>query len=335
MQIAAILTVAADTRRSGPSSGDSQASVADGRAFGSLIEIQVLGASVLERTVSKLTAAGCLPPTVLRDGTAAFEVRPAHPVRPSAFSKSWEKAVSHYLSEGVGLLFLVGIDAYIDLDYAELLRAHTESRSALTQAYGADGSLGVAIVDAELLRQVPGPKTRALSALIPQQKRFDYRGYINRLRSTHDLYRLMQDGLKRQCGLRPVGAEIQSEVWCGENALVDLSAVITGPAYIGANSLINASCKITGPSAVERNCQIDCGTLIESSLVLENTYIGAALDVHNAIASSGKLINFERNIEIRVSDGRLIGTAKTPLLAGLSSLLWSEPQVAKPGTFET
>jgi len=73
---------------------------------------------------------------------------------------------------------------------------------------------------------------------------------------------------------------------------------------------------------------VDCGTVIDSSLVLPGTYIGVALDVRRSVVASAKLFNLDRNLEVRVSDARLIGKNKRSVapLAALTALLGSEVQ---------
>src|SRR5206468_3475809 len=125
-----------------------------------------------------------------------------------------------YINGGAEVLVLVRIGVCSDVDYSELLGFHASTGSPLTQVYDADGSLDIAVVDATLLRNTDLMR-RALSHLIPRQKRFPYAGYVNRLSTPQDLHRLMQDGLHGRCALRPVGTEIQPGVWCGDDVELD------------------------------------------------------------------------------------------------------------------
>jgi mannose-1-phosphate guanylyltransferase/phosphomannomutase len=127
----------------------------------------------------------------------------------------------------------------------------------------------------------------------------------------------VNDSLNERCALRPVGVEIQPQVWLGKDAEVDSSAVISAPAFIGAGSRISWNCAISGASAIERNCEIDCASTVNRSHILQDTYVGVGLDVRHSIVGSKKLFHLDRNVEIDFVDDCLIGATSTmaPLLA--------------------
>ena len=316
MQIAAILTVPAEENNG----RDSQDGI---RPYSSL---DLLGANLVDRTNNKLKKLGTLPPTVLADRNVFTQVLPSNSSRSCVFMDAWENAVSGYVNQGADLLILVRVGTYEDVDYAELLRFHTGSKSPLTQVYGADGSLNIAMVDATLLRDCDDLVRRVVSHLIPQQRRFHYSGYVNRLRRPQDLHRLIQDGLEGRCGLRPAGEEILPAVWVGDGVEIHPTVKIKGSVFVGTNSRVADGCTIVGPCSIERDCNIDYATLIDGSLVLQGTYVGVALDVRRSIVGDEKIFNLERNVEVSVSDARLIGRSAKPvgLFAGLTSFLRSE-----------
>jgi hypothetical protein len=321
VQIAAILTVpTADPV------GRSFASLKGTTQDDTYANLDLLGASLLDRTLSKLQAIGALPPTALPDHNGSDPVLPSRSARSSVLLDAWEKAVSGYISGGAEVLVLARIGVCSDVDYTELLGFHASTRSPLTQVYGADGSLDIAVVDATLLRNTDDLMRRALSHLIPRQKRFPYSGYVNRLRGPQDLHRLMQDALHGRCGLRPVGAEIRPGVWVGEGVNLDVAVKIQAPVFIGRRTRVAQGCTISGPSSIEADCHIDCATLIQESLVLQGTYVGVALDVRHGIALNNKIFNLDRNVEVSVSDARLLGRSAKPtgLFSGLTALLSSE-----------
>jgi NDP-sugar pyrophosphorylase family protein len=76
-----------------------------------------------------------------------------------------------------------------------------------------------------------------------------------------------------------------------------------------------------GGCSIERNCKIDYGTLIQESCILRDTYIGVALDVRRAIVAGPKIYPLNRNVEIKISDRRLLSNNSKPssLLAGFGS----------------
>jgi hypothetical protein len=331
VRIGAILTVAGGRQGEKPHAKSAERKGSAAALNGSsCVLLDVLGQSVLGRTIAKLKQIGTLPPHVISEGASSVRALPSRSTRSSIFTSAWETTVSHYVQQGVELLFLVRLSGYTDVDYRELLQFHLDTESPFTQVYGPEGSLDIALVDATRLRDADGNYRSALSTFLSQQRRFAYRGYSNALRSPHDFHKLVQDGLYGRCGLRPVGTGIQDGVWIGQGAQVDRGATITAPAFIGSGSRVGESCVITGASAIERDCEIDYGTIIDQSCILQDTYVGMALEVRRAVLSQEKLFHLDRNIELSIADHRLMGSSakSLPFLSGLGSFFWGESQRA-------
>ncbi len=316
MQIAAILTVAVEEtpRRAILVSRDTlEVSL-------SFARVEVLGDSLLDRTLTKLADLGTLSPKVLSGRNVSDHVLPSRSARSGSFIDSWEKAVCDYVNNGVETIVLIRVGTYSDVNLDDVIGFHQQAGSPLTQVYSGDTSLDIAVVNATLLRNRDDLVRRALSHLIPQQQEFSYEGYVNRLRNRADLHRLMQDGLHGVCRLSPVGTEVRPGVWYGDGVEVDKTASISGRAFIGAGTRVSPGCVISGTSSIERDCEVDCGTVIESALVLRGTYVGMALDVKNSVVGNEKILNLERNVEVRISDARLIGRRTKPSVAAFSGL---------------
>jgi hypothetical protein len=291
--------------------------------------LDILGSSLLARSVAKLKDVGVSSPLILRDRAGANHFLPLRTAK-TAFLSQWEAAVGEALHSGVEHLFLLRVGVYSDVDFAEVLDSHIQSGAAMTQVYAPDGSLDLAVVEASLLKSSDGAYRKKLSALIPQQARFEFEGYVNRLTGVRDLFQLVQDGLYGRCALRPIGNEVQQGIWLAEGADIDSTAAISAPAFIGAGTQIAASCTIAGGCSIERNCKIDYATLVQESCVLQDSYVGVALDVRRAVVSGHKMFTLTRNTEIRISDHRLLGTNAKPnsWFAGLSSWMSREVQQA-------
>ena len=225
-------------------------------------------------------------------------------------------------------LLLVRTGGYSDLAFEELLRFHGERGAALTQAYAADGSLDMAVVNTNFLRDVDGAYRKTLSGLISDQERFFYRGYVNRLCRPQDFHRLTEDALSGKCDLRPVGTEVGPGIWFGSGAEVDESCAIDGPAFVGAGTRIAACCNISGGSAIERDCEIDCGTTVEQSWILQETYVGLGLNVRRSIVSNQRMFHLDRKTEIAISDPRLIRATKSLPFARAGAALLNKLQIA-------
>lgn len=309
MQIGAILTLAASNGNEAASAESLKNGARGRRRFISKVpnvSLDLLGKSLVDRTAAKLRQAGVEPTTVIAEGPTLAQLLPARFFVSTDSIEAWERAVSDSVRQGVQALVLLRMGAYSDLDFEELLRFHGEHGAALTQVYAPDGSLDIAVVNAESLRNVDGAYRKTLSALIPQQERFFYQGYVNRLRKPQDFRRLTEDALSGKCDLRPAGTEVGDGIWFGAGAQVDDSCVIEGPVFVGAGTRIAACCTISGGSAIERDCEIDFGTTVEQSWILQETYVGLSLSVRRSIVSNQKIFHLDRKAEIAITDSRLI-----------------------------
>lgn len=320
MQIGSILTLAG--------TGESDVTLAEAPARRSRKfltgvpdpRLDVLGKSLLDRAVDRMVAAGTKAPVVISEGGTATHVLPPRSMKSGNFIGAWENAVAEWVQQGVELLVLGRTSAYSDLDYEELVRFHKERKAPLTQVYAPDGPLDVAVVDAAYLRgsasNADSAYRKLLSGLIPEQERFFYRGYVNRLRKPTDFCKLIEDALHGRCELRAACTEVAPGVWYGTGAEVDDSCQVIGPAFIGAGTRIAACCTISGGSVIERNCEIDYGTTVEQAWVLPNTYVGVGLDVRRCIVGNNRMFHLDRKVEIGISDRHLIWQRK-PTLSGI------------------
>lgn len=331
MQIAAILTLAARTGSEADSIEPSRGENRRRKRFLTNVpdaKLEVLGKSLLDRSISRLKQAGVESTSVIPEGSALTQLLPARSANSNDFISAWEKAIGEYVRQGVDTLLLLRTNAYTDLDYEELLRFHSERRAGLTQVYSAESSIDVAVVNANVLRESEHAYRTTLSNLISDQEHFYYHGYINRLRKPKDFRRLIEDGLSGKCSLRPIGTEVGEGIWLGAGAEVDDSCVMTGPTFIGSGTRVAACTSISGGSAVERNCEIDCGTTVDQSRILQETYVGVGLTVRGSIVSNQKMVNLERKTELAINDPRLIRATKSFSLHGAGSMLLSKLQLS-------
>lgn len=309
MQIGVILTYADGTpelpSRTQPDSESLAASLP-------LALLDVLGSNLLERTAAKLHSLSALPPVLLRDSSFTRRFSKRSTASEIHAPAGWEDAVAQFVNGGVETLCLIRGGTYTDLDFSDLLRFHLQGRSGVTQAYSRGGPLNVVMVAASRLRAFEGNYRKVLGGMMAEQDRFNYRGYTNSLNSIADYYRLAQDGLFGRCELSPAGAQVQDRVWIAEGAQLDSTVQISGPAFIGLGSCIRAGCTVRGGSSIERNCEIDYGSLVEESCILPNTYVGIALDVRRSVVKGSKLFHLDRNVELTISDERLVGMQPSP-----------------------
>lgn len=286
--------------------------------------LEILGRSLLDRAVANLRAIPSASVRIIPEGPASTGLLPARSAKPSEFITAWEDAVARHIREGAEQLLLLRIASYSDLDYEQLLRFHLQRGAALTQAYGPAGALDLAVVDAGSLRNAELPYRKALNSFIYEQERFFYDGYVNPLHQPHDLRRLVEDSLTGRCGLRPIAREAAPGIWMGAGAKVDLSVAVSGPVFVGAGAHVAEGCSITGSSSIERDCEIDCGTNVHESCVLQGVYVGVGLSLRRCLVSQRKFFHLDRNVAVEIKDERLIGKTKVASLARIAGFGYAE-----------
>lgn len=279
---------------------------------------EFLGRTLLQCTRQDLHNCGVEQQTVLfeQPGLKSFTHSAAQAAE--GFSSAWEAAVTQQLNDGAGILVLIRLGAYLEIDFRDLFRFHCETSNGLTQVYGRKGAFDLGLVSADQLRTHAGSYRRRLSALIPNSARYNFAGYSNRLDGPRDFRRLVDDALTGRNSILPNGERVGPGLWLAEGAKVDAGALLCAPAYIGAYSQVKSSCVIQGGSAIERNCVVDFGTTVTESCVLPGTYLGMGLDVVRSIVAPNRLFHLERNLGIEISDPHLVGTRlPASILGGL------------------
>lgn len=191
--------------------------------------------------------------------------------------------------QGLDRLLLIKLKSYAEMDLADLLRFHCESRNPVTEAEDARGRLGVRLLDRLALRTA-GEKHEffcapAESGRIPYQ----FRGYAKRILAARERQELVGDALTGACAMRPAGTQIREQVWIGEGAKLAASVRVIGPTYIGDGAIVRAGATIGPFASVEHDCVVDCGTTIERSTVLPHTYLAPGLLIRHQLVDGGYL----------------------------------------------
>lgn len=106
----------------------------------------------------------------------------------------------------------------------------------------------------------------------------------------------------RYAGLLPAGLKLQEGVMLGRLSHLDPASVSDPPISLGDHSSVHQSVKLYGPVVIGENCFIDRDTQIRDSLILPNTYIGAGLDVKDAIVGEGLLIQPRESLTLPIDD---------------------------------
>jgi hypothetical protein len=210
--------------------------------------------------------------------------------------------------QGVERLLVIKLKSYAEMDLADLLRFHCESRNPVTEAEDARGQLGVCLLDRLALNgagewhacsgssasdaAVAGAPTfgaRFSGASAGGVSPYQFRGYAKRIWSARERQELVGDGLTAACAMRPLGTQIRDQVWIGEGVKLASSVRIIGPTYIGDRTVVRAGATIGPFASVEHDCVVDCGTTVERSTVLPNSYLAPGLLIRHQLVDGRHL----------------------------------------------
>ena len=279
------------------------------------VTAEILGQSVLQRMVAQLRKAKIDEISLCVDTPVDSECddRPA--------LTAWDSAperLRQLSNNGSGAVLIVELNAYFELDFADLLRSHQESGKMVTRVFHEAGPMSLWVVNAAMF---PDNRETEMRALLNERADAEYysSGYINRLETPADLRRLVTDGLGFHCQCRPQGFEVKPGIWMAPGAVIEKAARIVAPAFIGRGVNISDECLITRGSNIESDSEIDYGTTIEASSILSNTYVGIGLDLSHSIAQGSSLLNLQHQVVLHISDPAVMRQNKR-LIAGDSRL---------------
>ena len=254
--------------------------------------------------------------------------------------------LAKFAQQGVERLLVVKLNSYAEMDLEDLLRFHCESRNPVTEAHDARGQLGVCLLD-QLAVRASGPQNGLSSASTDlSQLPYQFSGYAKRIAAARERQELVADALTGTCGMRPFGKQIGEQIWIGEDVNLASSARIIGPTYIGARTTIRAGATIGPYVSVERDCVVDCGTTVEQSTILPDTYLAPGLHVRDGVVDGQYLehlgwaavadlqpAGLGRRIPPRKSSGKAPSrTGKDPISAAGSVPAWRFGSSAVPST---
>jgi hypothetical protein len=198
-------------------------------------------------------------------------------------------ALAEFARQGIERLLVIELKSYAEMDLADLLRFHCERRNPVTEAHDAGGQLGVRLLDRPALRATAEKYESCCPPTGSVRNPYQFSGYAKRILSARERQELVGDGLTGACAMRPLGTQIREQVWIGEGVKVATSARVIGPTYIGADTIVRAGATIGPFASVERDCVVDCGTTVERSTVLPDTYLAAGLLIRNGLVDGGHL----------------------------------------------
>jgi len=276
--------------------------------------VELLGRSVLDRTVDSLKAAGLpsvslITPDLITQDLITHEGR-AHKrdgkVRSHDACDVWPDVTQETATmreQGVEALLIAVAGPYVEFHPGDMFQFQREQGVPIVRACDDSGDLPIWVV---ALQQLPdGVEVKSyLEAANPAA--FPAGGYVNRLETAAEVRRLVCDSLTGQCRLRPAGFEVKPGIWIAPGAQVERSARVVAPAFLGSGATVADQCLITRGTNLEANSQVDYGTVVEDSSVLSNTYVGIGLDLSHSVVDGIELMNTRYGIKFNVSDPAIL-----------------------------
>ena len=230
----------------------------------------------------------------------------------TADSNLWrecESVFSEAAQNGADLVIVERVGPYLELDYDDLIALHLDRKNRVTPVCDeAGGQLEVFCISASRRNDAAYLFRHQLREARTPCVGYDYRGYYNPLLNGAQLRKLTIDAFEGIADVQPYGQQIRPGVWLGEGARIEHGARVLAPSFIGAHAVVCPSAVVTRFSSIEHHSQVDCGTVVEDSNVLPRTYLGAGLDVGHSVVGNGRLLNLPRNVELEISDPKLVRT---------------------------
>ena len=289
--------------------------------------IEVLGATLLARIVKHLGRAGVEETVVVTDIDAKHVKRGLNDEAGLRFvhaetAQLWRTAGRTFEdmeSAGVHGVAVLRADCYAEIDWQAVLAHHMHFRNRATRIWCGEEpcACDIYMVSAALRNEAASLMRSSLregrSNGVPY--RLSDNEYINELRDCHMLQTLIKDALYGVNQIEPVGKQSRPGIWIGEGARVEKEARLVAPVYVGAHARIHGGAVITRDSVLEHHVSVDCGTVIEDSMVQPYTSLGAGLDIAHSVVSGQKLFHLKRNTEFATADPKLLQEGKESAMA--------------------
>ncbi len=188
---------------------------------------------------------------------------------------------------------------------------------------------GTYILEPEVLAQIP-PQTNfsiehELFATLPNPRIpawvYDYSTYWIDIGTPEKYLQLHRDLLASKSS-----QHAPEEVQIGKQSYIHPTAQIKGPAVIGDNCSIGPNVKLIGPVVIGNGCKIQEGTVVEKSIIWQNSQLGQRVTLRNSVVANNCYLNDDGIIEDSALGDNVTTTSGYRLEPGTQSV----PQVARP-----
>ena len=217
-----------------------------------------------------------------------------------------EQAFSDFAQDGAEIVVAVRLGHYAEIDFDHMVQFHIDRNARVTSAMHEGQDLGAFAISASRRNDAAYLFRHQFTECREPCMQYAFTGYHNPLADAADLRQLTRDALMLRNAIHPTGKQIKPGVWAGEGARIDRGARILAPAFIGARARVRTAAVLTRCTSVEHHGEVDCGTVVEDASVLPFSYVGAGLDVSQAVVGFRRLISLQRKAEVEFSDPTLI-----------------------------
>ncbi|MBU2708915.1 NDP-sugar synthase [Zooshikella marina] len=114
------------------------------------------------------------------------------------------------------------------------------------------------------------------------------------------------------------GIEQSLNLITGKRSLIQSNSLSNGKTYIGDHSYVDKSAKLYGQTSIGHECIVDRGVKVSNSIILDDTYIGAEVEIKNAIVCQNKIIRIDLATCLTVSSTYTISKNKANKESNLS-----------------
>jgi len=287
--------------------------------------LDVLGRSLVHRVIERLRRSVDQIAVIVEGGegeaeqfarliTSTAALPGVHATVMPAGGDMWraaEEAFSDFAQNGADVVVAVRLGPYAEIDFDHMVQFHIDRGARVTSAVHGGRELGAFAISASRRNDAAYLFRHQFTECREPATQYVFEGYHNPLADGGDLRQLTRDALMQRNAIHPTGKQIKPGVWAGEGARIDRGARILAPAFIGARAHIRTAAVLTRCSSVEHHGEVDCGTVVEDSSVLPFSYLGAGLDISQAVIGFRRLISLNRNAEVEFSDPKLISMSST------------------------
>jgi len=112
-------------------------------------------------------------------------------------------------------------------------------------------------------------------------------------------------------GLLRAGREVEPGIWLSRNAVVAPGVHVEAPIFVGPDTRIGKGVRIGPNVVVGGGCVIDTGTCLRDAVVMPGSYVGAGLEIAEAVVRHDRLTSVRLDAETTITESFILDAMKT------------------------